>query len=51
MNSGFDEKGETIFNAVSTYLKENNIPIKNIIACATDGAPFINGRYRCFIAT
>ncbi|XP_076348273.1 SCAN domain-containing protein 3-like [Tachypleus tridentatus] len=45
-----DTKGETIFNEVVTYFQENNIPLKNIIACATDGAPSITGRYKGFIA-
>jgi len=45
-----DTKGETIFNEVVTYFKENNIPLKNIIACATDGAPSMTGRYKGFIA-
>jgi len=45
-----DKKGETIFNEVATYFKENNIPLKNIIACATDGAPSMTGRYKGFIA-
>ncbi|XP_065583562.1 zinc finger MYM-type protein 6-like [Artemia franciscana] len=45
-----DTKGETIFNEVATYFKENNIPLKNIIACATDGAPSMTGRYKGFVA-
>ena len=45
-----DTKGETIFNEVSTYFQENNIPLKNIIACAADGAPSMTGRYKGFIA-
>ena len=45
-----DTKGETIFNKVATYLQENNIPLKNIIACATDGAPSMTGRDKGFIA-
>ena len=45
-----DTKGETIFNEVVTYFQENNIPLKNIIACATDGAPSMTGRYKGFIA-
>ena len=45
-----DTKGETIFNEVQSYLKENNIPLENIMACATDGAPAMVGRYRGFIA-
>ena len=45
-----DTKGETIFNEVATYFQENNIPLKNIIACATDGAPSMTGIYKGFIA-
>ncbi|XP_068220903.1 SCAN domain-containing protein 3-like [Palaemon carinicauda] len=30
--------------------RQNNIPLKNIIACATDGAPSMTGRYKGFIA-
>ncbi|XP_076372972.1 zinc finger BED domain-containing protein 5-like [Tachypleus tridentatus] len=45
-----DTKGETIFNEVVTYFQKNNIPLKNIIACATDGAPSMTGRYKGFIA-
>lgn len=45
-----DTKGETIFNEVVTYFNENNIPLKNIIACATDGVPSMTGRYKGFIA-
>ena len=45
-----DTKGKTIFNEVVTYFKENNIPLKHIIACATDGAPSMTGKYQSFIA-
>ena len=45
-----DTKGETILDEVVTYCKENNIPLKNIIACATYGAPCMTGRYKGFIA-
>ncbi|XP_068229569.1 SCAN domain-containing protein 3-like [Palaemon carinicauda] len=45
-----DTKGETIFNEVVTYFQQNNIPLKNIIACATDGAPSMKSRYKGFIA-
>ncbi|XP_038637238.1 SCAN domain-containing protein 3-like [Scyliorhinus canicula] len=44
-----DTKGETIFNEVVTYFKESNIPLKNIIACATDGAPSMTGKCKGFI--
>ncbi|QQP50901.1 Uncharacterized protein FKW44_012055, partial [Caligus rogercresseyi] len=30
------------------FLHDRAIPIKNIIACATDGAPAMFGRYRGF---
>lgn len=43
-----DTRGETIFRALSDYLLENCIPIANILACATDGAPAMVGRYRGF---
>jgi hypothetical protein len=33
-DSKTDTKGETIFEEVRIYFKENNIPV---IACATDG--------------
>ena len=45
-----DTKGLTIFNEVVTYFSECNIPLKNIIACATDDAPSMIGRYNGFIA-
>lgn len=32
------------------YIKENNIPLTNIMACATDAAASMVGRYRGFIA-
>ncbi|XP_068238496.1 SCAN domain-containing protein 3-like [Palaemon carinicauda] len=44
-----DTKGETIFNEVVTYFQQNNIPLKNIIAFATDDAPSMTGRYKGFI--
>ncbi|XP_023231325.1 SCAN domain-containing protein 3-like [Centruroides sculpturatus] len=44
-----DTKGLSIFNVVKTFLDENNIPISNILACATDGAPAMIGRQRGFI--
>ncbi|XP_071771056.1 zinc finger BED domain-containing protein 5-like [Centroberyx gerrardi] len=45
-----DTKGQTIFNALYTYLQEKSIPITNILACATDGTPSMVGRYRGFTA-
>ncbi|XP_072136178.1 zinc finger BED domain-containing protein 5-like [Mobula birostris] len=45
-----DTKGPSIFEEVKSYLSENNIPMENIIACATDGATSVVDRYRGFIA-
>ena len=43
-----DTKGLTIFQTLSDYLRNKSIPLTNIIACATDGAPAMVGRYRGF---
>uniref|UniRef100_A0A3Q3B1D1 C2H2-type domain-containing protein n=1 Tax=Kryptolebias marmoratus TaxID=37003 RepID=A0A3Q3B1D1_KRYMA len=43
-------KGQTIIDALNSYLQEKSIPITNILACATDGAPSMVGRYRGFTA-
>ena len=43
-----DTKGKTIFK-VLPYFKENNIPLKNIMACKIMVLPSIIGRYRSFI--
>ena len=45
-----DTKCEAIFNEVATYFKENIIPLRNIIVCATDCEPSMTGRYKGFIA-
>jgi hypothetical protein len=45
-----DTKGETIFNVLQDYFLEKEIPLKNIISIATDGAPAMVGRYRGFIS-
>ena len=46
------QKVKQFFNEVATYFQENNIPLKNIIiACATDGAPSMTGRYKGFYCT
>ena len=43
-----DTKGLTIFQTLSDYLRNKSIPLTNIIACATDGATAMVGRYRGF---
>ncbi|XP_076065258.1 protein FAM200C-like [Oratosquilla oratoria] len=45
-----DTKGESIFKKIEAYFEENNIPLKNIVACATDGAAAMIGGYRGFSA-
>ena len=43
-----DTKGLTIFQTLSDYFRNKSIPLTKIIACATDGAPAMVGRYRGF---
>eukprot|EP00106_Octopus_bimaculoides_P006379 XP_014773821.1 PREDICTED: protein ZBED8-like [Octopus bimaculoides] len=43
-----DSKGATIFYTLKSFLFEHNIPLGNILACASDGAPSMIGRYRGF---
>lgn len=45
-----DTKGETIFNTLQKFCDEKEIPLKNIVSAATDGAPAMTGRYKGFIA-
>ena len=45
-----DTKGESIFKVVFNFFQENEIPLGNIIACATEGSPAMVGRHRGFIA-
>lgn len=45
-----DTKGSSIFQAVEEYFIRKNVPLTNIIACATDGAPSMTGRHVGFIA-
>ena len=39
-----DTKGATVFKTLEEFLKEQTIPMENIIACATDGAVAIVGK-------
>ncbi|XP_061486772.1 protein FAM200C-like [Rhineura floridana] len=43
-------KGESMFEELQRYLKSKEIPMKNIISCATDGAPSMLGRHMGLIA-
>lgn len=44
-----DTKGEKIYQEVKNFFMEKNIPLENILACATDGAASMVGKYRGFI--
>ncbi|CAH2101137.1 unnamed protein product [Euphydryas editha] len=44
-----DTKGETIFNTLEKFCEEKEIPLKNIISVATDGAPAMTGFHKGFI--
>ena len=45
-----DIRGASIFTAVEQIFKEHDIPMKNIIACATDGAPALIGKHKRFLS-
>ena len=45
-----DTRGESIFAVVKQFCEQKIIPLGNIIACATDGAPSMIVRHRGFIA-
>ncbi|KAK9410783.1 hypothetical protein NXF25_001958 [Crotalus adamanteus] len=45
-----DTRGLSIFNTVKSYVTKNNIPLNNIVVCASDGATSMVGRYRGFVA-
>ena len=43
-------KGESILAVVTQFCEQKRIRLRNIVACATDGAPSMIGRHRGFIA-
>ncbi|XP_029653656.1 zinc finger MYM-type protein 6-like [Octopus sinensis] len=43
-----DSRDATIFHTLKSFLFEQNIPLSNILACASNGAPSMIGRYRGF---
>lgn len=45
-----DTKGQTVYQTVSDFCEAKEIPLTNIVACATDGAAAMVGRYRGFTA-
>ncbi|KFD56646.1 hypothetical protein M514_02322 [Trichuris suis] len=45
-----DAKGESIFRVVDHFFKQKVIPLKNIIAVATDGALSMVGCHREFVS-
>ena len=45
-----DTKGESVFKVVQQFFLEKDIPLENMISCATDGAPSMVGKYKGFLA-
>ena len=45
-----DTRATTVFNAVERFYEEKEIPMQNILQCATDGAAAMVGKHRGFIA-
>ncbi|KAG9494296.1 hypothetical protein GDO78_001910 [Eleutherodactylus coqui] len=45
-----DTKGSSIYRRVEEFFQEIDIPLTNVLACATDGAASMIGRYCRFIA-
>ena len=45
-----DTQASSIFNAVKNFYEEQGIPMRNLLQCATDGAPAMVGKHRGFIA-
>ena len=43
-------QGENIFSNLKDYFNLKGIPIRNMISCATDGAPNMMGRYKKLVA-
>ena len=43
-------KGESIFKVEESFFQEKEIPLRNIVGCATDSAPAMIGRHRGFIS-
>ncbi|KAG0442002.1 Zinc finger MYM-type protein 6 [Dictyocoela muelleri] len=44
-----DTTGASIFEVGKSWFKEKQIPIRNLISCATDGAPVMIGGHKGFI--
>lgn len=45
-----DTKWSSIFQTVDEYFTSKSVPLTNIIACTTDGAPSMTRRHIAFIA-
>lgn len=45
-----DTKGSSIYKVVVEFFEEKAIPLINLLACATDGAPAMFGRYAGLLA-
>ena len=45
-----DTRGLSILNLLNDFLRQKAIPLANIVACASDGAPAMVGKHRGFLA-
>ena len=44
-----DSKGKSVFETLKSFMVKKEVPLTNIIACTTDGAPAMYGQYQGFI--
>ena len=45
-----DARAATVFNAVEKFYDEKDIPMQNLLQCATDGAATMAGKHQEFVA-
>ena len=50
INLPADTRATTVFNAAEKFYEEKEIPMQNILRCATEGAAAMVGKHRRFIA-
>ena len=50
INLSADIRATTVFNAMERFYEETEIPMQNVLQCATDGAAAMVGKHRKFIA-
>ncbi len=45
-----DTTGLSIFEATKSWFDEKQVPLENLVSCATDGCPSMVGKHKGFIA-